>query len=63
MGSRRQVKAPIRSQSAVLCLQYVTLISRIHKGGKDFLEEQFGILYSPNDALQGHEMHPGGLTA
>ena len=36
---------------------------RIHKGGQDCREEQPGTPCSPINALQGHEMHPGGLTA
>ena len=63
MGSRRQVKAPIWTQRAVLCLQYVTYTGRIHKGGQDCCEEQFGTPCSSINAPQGHEMHPGGLTA
>ena len=62
-GSRRQVKAPIRTQRAVPCLLYVTQTGRIHKGGQDCREEQFGTPCSPINAPQGHEMHPGGLTA
>ena len=63
VGSHRQVKAPIRTQRAVLCLQYVTQTGKIHKGGQDCREEQFGTPRSPINALQGHEMCPGGLTA
>ena len=64
VGSRRRVKAPIRTQRAVLCLQYMTQTGRIHKGGQDCREEQvFGVPCSPINAPQGHEMHPGGLTA
>ena len=36
---------------------------RIHKGGQDCHEVQPGTPCSPINALQGHEMHPGGLTA
>ena len=32
-------------------------------GGQDCREEQPGTPCSPINALQGHEMHPGGLTA
>ena len=63
MGSHRQVKAPIWTQRAVPWLQYVTQTGRFHKGGQDCREEQFGIPGSPINALQGHEIHPGGLTA
>ena len=63
VGSRRRVRAPIRTQRAVLCLQYVTQTGRIHKGGQDCREEQPGTPRSPINTLQGHEMHPGGLTA
>ena len=61
--SRRRVKAPIQTQRAMLCLQYVIETGRIHKGGQDCREEQPGTPCSPINALQGHEMHPGGLTA
>ena len=63
VGSRRRVKATIRTQAAVLCPQYGTQTGRIHKGGQDCREEQPGTPCSPINALQGHEMHPGGLTA
>ena len=63
VGSRRRVKAIIRIQAAVLCPQYGTQTGRIHKGGQDCREEQPGTPCSPINALQGHEMHPGGLTA
>ena len=63
VGSRRQVKTPIRTQRAVLCLQYVIQTGGIHKGGQDSREEQPGTPCSPINALQGHEMHPGSLTA
>ena len=63
VGSRRRVKAPIRTQRAVPCLQYVTQNGRIHKGGQDCREKQPGNPCSPINALQGHEMHPGGLIA
>ena len=63
MGSRRRAKATIWTQAAVLCPQYGTQTGRIHKGGQDCREEQPGTPCSPINALQGHEMHPGGLTA
>ena len=63
MGSRRRVKATIWTQAAVLFPQYGTQTGRIHKGGQDCREEQPGTPCSPINALQGHEMHPGGLTA
>ena len=63
MGSRRRVKATIRTQEAVLCPQHGTQTGRIHKGGQDCREEQPGTPCSPINALQGHEMHPGRLTA
>ena len=59
VGSRRRAKATIWTQAAVLCPQHGTQTGRIHKGG----QEQPGTPYSPINALQGHEMHPGGLTA
>ena len=63
VGSRRRAKATIWTQAAVLCPQYGTQTGRIHKGGQDCCEEQPGTPCSPISALQGHEMHPGGLTA
>ena len=63
VGSRRRAKATIWTQAAVLCPQYGTQTGRIHKGGQDCHEEQPGTPCSPINALQGHEMHPGGLTA
>ena len=63
VGSQRRAKATIWTQAAVLCLQYGAQTGRIHKGGQDCREEQPGIPCSPINALQGHEMHPGGLTA
>ena len=63
VGSQRQVKATIWTQAAVLCHQHGTQTGRIHKGGQDCREEQPGTPCSPINALQGHEMHPGGLTA
>ena len=41
----------------------MTQTGRIYKGGKDCREEQFGAPCSPINTLQGHKMHPGGLTA
>ena len=63
VGSRRRAKATIWTQAVVLCPQYGTQTGRIHKGGQDCREEQPGTPCSPINALQGHEMHPGGLTA
>ena len=63
VGSRRWVKATIQTQRAVLCLQYVTQIDTIHKGGQDWREEQPGTPCSPINAPQDHEMHPHGFTA
>ena len=63
VGSRRRVKATIWTQAAVLCPQHGTQTGRIHKVGQDCREEQPGTPCSPINALQGHEMHPGGLTA
>ena len=63
MGSRRQVKATTQTQRAVVCLQFVAQTDTIHKGGQDWREEQPGTPCSPINALQGNEMHPGGLTA
>ena len=39
---------------------HVTQTGRINKGGQNCHEGLFG---TPCSALQGHEMHPGGLTA
>ena len=63
VGSRRRAKATIWTQAAVLCPQHGTQTGRIHKGGQDCREEQPGTPCSPINALQGHEMHPRGLTA
>ena len=63
VGSRRRAKATIWTQAAVLCPQYGTQTGRIHKGGQDCREEQPGTPCCPINALQGHGMHPGGLTA
>ena len=63
VGSRRRAKATIWTQATVLCPQYGTQTGRIHKGGQDCREGQPSILCSPINALQGHELHPGGLTA
>ena len=46
-----------------MCLQFVAQTDTIHKGGQDWREEQPGTPCSPINALQGNEMHPGGLTA
>ena len=62
-GEGGKPKATIRTQAAVLCPQYGPQTGRIHKGGQDCREEQPGTPCSPINALQGHEMHPGGLTA
>ena len=63
VGSRRLAKATIWTQVAALCPQYGTQTGRIHKGGQDCREEHPGNPCSPINALQSHEMHPGGLTA
>ena len=62
-GEGGKPEAAIWTQAAVLCPQHGTQTGRIHKGGQDCREEQPGTLCSPINALQGHEMHPGGLTA
>ena len=62
-GEGEKPKATIWTQAAVLCPQYGTQTGRIHKGGQDCREEQPGTPCSPINALKGHEMHPGGLTA
>ena len=54
MGSRRQVEAPIRTQRAVLCLQYVTQTGRTHEGGQDCREEQLGTPCSPTRQMLQH---------
>ena len=63
MGSRRWAKATIQTQKAMLYLQSVAQTVTMHKGGQDWREEQPGTPCSPNDAPQGHEMHPRGFTA
>ena len=63
MGSRRRVKATTQAQRAVVCLRFVAQADTIRKGGQDWREEQPGTPCSPINALQGNEMHPGGLTA
>ena len=63
VGSRRWVKATTQTQRAVMCLQFVAQTDTIHKGCQDWREEQPGTPCSPINALQGNEMHPGGLTA
>ena len=63
VGSRRQVKAPLQTQRAVLCLQYAPKTYTIHKAGPDSCEEQFGTPSSPINARQSHEIHPRGFTA
>ena len=61
--SCRQIKAPIRTQKAVLYFQYGTQTDTIHKGGQDCRQEQFFTPCNPINVLQGHEMHPCHLTA
>ena len=63
VGSQMRAKATTWTQAAVLCPQHGTQTGRIHKGGQDCCEEQPGTPCSPINALQGHEMNPGGLTA
>ena len=63
VGGRRRAKATIWTLAAVLCPQYGTQTGRIHKGGQDCRKEQPGTPCSPINALQGHEIHPGCLTA
>ena len=57
MRSRRQVKATIQTQRAVICPQCVAQTDTIHKGGQDWLEEQPGTPCSPINAPQDHEIH------
>ena len=63
VGSRRWAKATIWTQATVLCPQYGTRTSIIHKGGQDCRQEQLGMPCSPINAPQGREMHPRGFTA
>ena len=63
VGSRRQAKATIWIQAAVLCLQYGTRIGTIHRVDQKCRQEQLGTPLSPINAPQGREMHPRGLTA
>ena len=62
-GEGGKPKATTQTQRAVVCLQFVAQTDTIHKGGQDWREEQPGTPCSPINALQGNEMHPGGLTA
>ena len=62
VGSRRQAKATIQTQRAVLYLQPMAQTVTMHKGGQDWRKEQPGTPCSPIDAPQGHEMHPRGFT-
>ena len=62
--NRRQVKATIQTQRAVLCLQRVTQTDTTHKEGQDWCEEQLGTPCSSIIALmQDREMHHYGFTA
>ena len=63
MGSRRQAKATIWTQAALLCPQYGTRTGTIHRRGQDCRQEQLGIPCSPINAPQGREMHLHGFTA
>ena len=58
--SQRQVKAPILTRTAVLCLQYMTkeLIIQSTRQAKAAVRSAF----SPINA-HGHERHPHGLMA
>ena len=63
VGSRRWAKATIWIQAAVLCLQYGTRTTTIHRVGQDCRQEQLGTPNSPINASQGQEMYNRGLTA
>jgi len=60
--SQRRVKATIWTQTAVLCLQYLTLSDTIHEVGKCCRQEQSSTPCSPINAPEGHKMHPRGST-
>ena len=61
MGSPRRVKAPICMDPNSSAMPSVCDI--IHKGDPDCHGKQSGILCSPINAPQDHEMHPRDLTA
>ena len=63
VGSRRQIKATIWIQAAVLCPQYGTCTGTIHRVGHGCRQEQPGTPCSPINAPQGREMHPRGSAA
>ena len=63
VGSRRRAKPTIWTQAAVLCLQFGTRTSTIHRVGQDCRQEQLGTPCSPINAPQGREMHLRGLKA
>ena len=66
MGSRRRVKPSIRTQTAVLCLQYVTEGDSIHRKGRDSCWQQSGTshvlllpLNGPTDPVLHHSSFTG----
>ena len=56
MSSQKLVKASIRTQRAVLCLQYVTYTDNA-------MRSSLVPPCSPINAPQNHKMHPHGLAA
>ena len=62
-GKQKWVKATIQTQKAVLYLQCVTQTDTIHKGGKNWREEQPSTPCSPTNAPQDLEIHPCGFRA
>ena len=55
MGSRRRVKAAIRTQTAVVCVQSVAQTVTIHRIGRDSRWEQFDTAHILIDAI--HWVH------
>ena len=57
--SHRWVKAPIQTQTAVLCLQYVTQTGRIFKGGPNCCEDSLiphAVLLMSSSAMKCTQM-------
>ena len=52
VGSRRQVKATIKTQTAVVCVQWVAQTATIHRTGRDSCWLQFGTIHILIDAIQ-----------
>ena len=52
VGNRRQVKATIKRQTAVVCVQYVAQTATIHRMGQDSHWLQFGTTHILINAIQ-----------